>query len=269
MRYTAILTILAASTALFATSAYAAPVGVFALYQFESADATDTSGNGNNGTVGAGVSFVDDGTRGAVASFTPTAGLSGIDTGVDIDASAMTAMTMGGWFNFAGPTAFSPSMMSHDNGGYDRELSLDSRVGFSGGGATADDTLSAYGGSGIGGGVISSGVVVPMDSWFHAVVSYNGASTSIYYNGLLAFVGADTTLPGSSATNLWLGTNPGFNEDWSGLMDDAFVYDRALSADDIGDIYRDGFAPIPLPAGLPLIFAGLGAIAALRMRKKS
>ena len=30
---------------------------------------------------------------------------------------------------------------------------------------------------------------------------------------------------GGSGNSLWLGTNPGFNEDFLGLMDDVFVYD--------------------------------------------
>lgn len=269
MKYTTVFSA-AVLAAIAVAPVQATPVGVLALYQFEDGDARDTSGNGNDGTSSAGIAYVSDASRGAVAQSGFDAGLSGINTGLNINSVVMPNLTMGGWFMRTGPSAWtiSPTMMSHDDGAYDRELSFDSRVGFSGGGASADYALTAYGGSGTG--VVNSGVVPLVNEWFHAAVSYDGTSVRLYLGGVEIETGNDTTDGGGSVATLWLGTNPGFNEDFLGLMDDVFVYDRTLTGDEILDIAQNGFGQasgVPLPTSLSLLLAGLCGLTLSRRKR--
>ncbi|SDI56500.1 LamG domain-containing protein [Lutimaribacter saemankumensis] len=241
--------------------ALAAPISPLAIYTFENGLVTDDSGNGNTGTDLGGVSLLagagHDG--GTAAQFSALAGRTGIDTGIDINRGVLAEMTMGAWVNLTSLTGI-PKVLSHDDFGYDRSLGVDYRgddpgVGF-----------AAFTGSY----VADAPGTATTGSWVHLAVVYSGASSALYLNGSAAASFTDLSAANDSVFNLHIGTNPGFNEDWIGLVDDVFVYGRALSASDIGDIYANGFgaAPIPLPAGLPLLLAGLGGLALVRRKKR-
>lgn len=244
--------LLASTTLLWSTVGAAAPVDYLALYTFNNGTAEDRSANNNDGAVIGGVSFVTDSVRGAVAQFASVAGPSGIDTGIDISPSTRPAITFGGWFLHSG-YGFSPKTMSHDDGGFDRTLGIDQRVG---------NQVSAFTGTG----VLGSGFVPALNTWYHAAVSYDGDLVSLFVNGAFATSAEDST--GPSVYNLFLGANPGFGEDLIGRMDDAFVFGRALAASEVAAIYRDGFGSgsVPLPATLPLVLIGLAGLTATRRR---
>lgn len=171
----------------------------------------------------------------------------------------MNELTMGGWINAASAGAGNAGkMLSHDNGSFDRTMGFDPRgddswvdfAAFTGGGVADIDGISTFG------------------SWVHYAVVYDGTDGQIFQNGVLVETFNDLTDGDSSVHNLFIGTNPGFNEDFDGLIDDVFVFDRALESAEIMDIYTNGFttAPIPVPAGLPLMVVGLGALYTLRRR---
>jgi hypothetical protein len=242
-----------------ASPAAAVTSGLVAFYDFESSDASDASGNGNDGTVVAGVTFGATGYAGSMgAEFTATSGLSGINTGIDINPAAMPALTMGGWFR--ADTINNGKVLSHDNGGFDRTLGLDGRGSVSG----VDWTAFS------GGGVVDADSVtqdVIAGAWQHVAVVYDGAASALYVNGTLAE--SFTATNGTSVWSLFIGTNPSFNEDFIGGADDVFVFSRALSANEIGSIYSDGITitpAVPLPAGLPLLIGGLGVLGLIRRR---
>lgn len=250
--------ILAAGLALSASMAAAVPTDYVALYQFDSADASDSSANGNDGTIVGGVTFGASMTgHGNAAVFTPTGGLSGINTGVDINRGTMSSLTMGGWVYADSATG---KFMSHDNGSFDRTLGFDTR------GDSTGVNVSAFTGSGV---ADIDGAFTGLGSWIHYTVVYDGASSAIYMNGALAETFNEATGLTDSSFSLFLGTNPGFNEDFDGMLDDVFVYDYALSDTDIADIYTTGFtAPpaVPLPAGMPFLIAGMGGLALFRRK---
>lgn len=110
-------------------------------------------------------------------------------------------------------------------------------------------------------------------SWVHLAVVYDGASSGLYINGVLdsTFNDLTSTTPGWTQ-GLFIGTNNYYNEDFDGLVDDVFVFDRALTSAEVATIHSVGFvapALVPLPAGLPLMLGGMIGFAALRRAQKS
>ena len=87
--------------------------------------------------------------------------------------------------------------------------------------------------------VISS---LPANQWVHVAGTYDGTNISLYLNGVPA--GPSTLASGTispSGNNLQIGhdaANP--SRYFHGLIDDASVYNRALSASEISAIYNAG-----------------------------
>lgn len=248
------------------TAAAAAPVDPLAIYTFENGLGTDDSGNGNTGSVLSGATAANNlGFDGGTAlRLDPANGNSGINTGLNISGSAYANVTFGGWVQTTtiGNSGAGGKVLSQDNGGFGRTLGVDSR------GNSAGYDYAAFTGSGV---VDANGSGSLFSSWTHLTVVYNGANSGLYVNGTLSESFVDTTplLPGSET--LFIGSNRKFSEDFHGLVDDIFVYGRALNGADINDIFVNGItnpAPVPLPAGLPLLLLGMGSFGALRMRAK-
>lgn len=249
----------AAVVAISGGAAQAAPVGLLGLYQFNNADLSDSSGNGNNGTAAAGVTFEANGKAvgDGAARFAAVSGLSGFSVPIDINASALPAMTFGAWVSVDPATAALGKFLSHDNGSFDRTLGLDTR-----GGGTAND-FSAFTGSG----VLAGGARV--DNVFtHVAASYDGTNVNLFVNGVLTATAADSTGADVGLTSLFVGTNPGFNEDFVGLMDDVFVFNRALNEAEIAGIVQNGFeiSSVPIPAAAPMLALALAGLALVGRR---
>ena len=244
----------------------AAPLNPLAIYTFDNADGTDSSGNGNHGTiVGAGgTTFTDAGGGrngvGRAMDSSVFAGRTGIETGININPNVFTSLTMGAWV-YARSTGGRGigKFLSHDDGSFDRTVGLDDRGG-------PGTNYGAFTGSGL----LKPAGPDPIGKWFHIAVSYDGANVNLWRNGALAGTATDNTDFDLSIWNLHIGTNPGFNEDFDGLIDDAFVYGRALDEKEVKDIYQNGFGPVsqvPIPATLPLLIGGFAVFGFLRRRR--
>ena len=93
---------------------------------------------------------------------------------------------------------------------------------------------------------------VAIDKWNHYVVTYDSGSGVLasYINGCvvesLALGGSGGALvPNSHSLDIgWLGTGVGA---YNGLIDDVRIYNRALSAAEIQDIYSNPFAAFRIP----------------------
>lgn len=92
-------------------------------------------------------------------------------------------------------------------------------------------------------------------SWFHIVGVYNGTDARVYVNGSLDSNGANNPLTYSSgifdtSVDFNIGardyTTPGY---FDGLIDEAFIFDRALSATEVSDIHTNG-----LTSAIPLLY---------------
>jgi hypothetical protein len=98
-------------------------------------------------------------------------------------------------------------------------------------------------------------VSVPMNQWSHVAGVYNGTSLSIYVNG--ALVGIPVSAPGQispSGNNLQLGHDPSNpSRYFNGMIDEAGVYNTALSSAQIRAIYNAGSAgkcPLTIPPSI-------------------
>lgn len=248
-----------------ASATSATTLDPLALFTFDNGLATDDSGNGNNGTLRAGTSAGPSRDGSTALNLTPSRGTSGLETTININKSAMLSMSMGGWVFARSPgVGIGGKFLSHDNGAYGRTLGIDAR------GDSAGSDFAAFAGSGV---EDANGSGALFGSWVHLAVVYNGAASGLYVNGVLdsTFNDLTTTQPGLTQ-GLFIGTNNYFDEDFDGLVDDVFVFDRALTAAEVATIHADGFAapaPVPLPAGLPLMLGGMIGFAALRRAQKS
>jgi len=102
----------------------------------------------------------------------------------------------------------------------------------------SDNGTDAVGANTVGG-------VLAVDTWAHVAVVYNGTDIRIYVNGALSENGSDN--PASYSGGIYNGTaevhvggRDGSTNYFDGLIDEAAVFDRALSADEIADIYNNG-----------------------------
>ncbi|OGL73053.1 hypothetical protein A3D72_02440 [Candidatus Uhrbacteria bacterium RIFCSPHIGHO2_02_FULL_57_19] len=183
----------------------------------------DTSGNGNNGSC-AGATCPTAGVSGKLNTATSFDGVNdAITTGLNVDQSSGQLLTICAWAYPASTSAGDHDLISTDNGGYD--WSIDRLVS-----TWRLATGSAY---------WSTGVSVDASTWQHVCGVWDASNIYFYKNGVSTSLGSG---PGydTSDTVLTIGRNPGFAELWDGRIDEVAVYNRALSATEISDLYKRG-----------------------------
>jgi hypothetical protein len=180
---------------------------------------------------------------------------------ININPSALPKLTFGAWFNADGADAVIRGLISHDNGGFDRTLTVDTR--------NSDGAVNwqMFTGGGTAHFPGAAGNVVP-DAWTFVAVVYDMlANTScLYVDGTYGCVGASPSTDALSVTTI--GRNPNFDFPCIGRIDDVFFFDEALSKAQLDDIRRDGIA-VPTPATLPLVIAAAAGLVVSRRRVKA
>jgi len=118
-------------------------------------------------------------------------------------------------------------------------------VTFAYAGGTGDiETITSYGAAPAGDG-----------NWHHIVATTtNGGATQLYVDGVLEATGAGpATIAASGGNNnvLCIGCNPDNGREFNGFIDDVAMWDRALTAAEVSEIYDAGVAGEPLSTLIP------------------
>ena len=97
--------------------------------------------------------------------------------------------------------------------------------------------------------VASTGPIIPLNTWFHLAVTYDGATIELYYNGQPIINTAKTgTLDTDASVSVNLGRNAGGADSTTqlnGRLDDVRVYARALRAGEIEALYLNSLVGFP------------------------
>ncbi len=90
-----------------------------------------------------------------------------------------------------------------------------------------------------------NGVIVADNQWRHVAVTVNRDDVQggkFYVDGNVVYTFDPTVRSGSldTSANLWIGQEGGGGADYSGTIDEVRLYNRCLSAEDIGDVMQAG-----------------------------
>ncbi len=183
----------------------------------------------NNGTLMNGADFVTDvspDNRGQVLD------LDGTDDhvicGNDASLNLQGSLTLLAWiyprsFGTTYPRIFDKGYTS--NAGYAFMLS-------------SSDSNTNYMTYGTGVDVYSNPNVVSLNSWQHVVVVHDGTNIIFYVDGQEVGTASGASPPDSLSSELYIGMRDSNERQFDGLMDDAMIYDRSLSAAEILEIYN-------------------------------
>jgi hypothetical protein len=189
--------------------------GLVAHYEFEG-NANDSSGNENHGTEHGGVSYVD-GVIGQAGNF------DGIDDVFELDNIDFPNKTISfsQWVKFSSFNSENPILDKH--GAYMLRYKKNGELGFYIAGL---DTLWGN-------------IVLEINHWYHIIATYDGVKQKIYIdNKLIIEQDIIGILPSSNYPLYVLSDETAVYWYSDGLIDDLRIYNRALSEDEISELYN-------------------------------
>ena len=219
-------------------------VGYWKLDDASGTTATDSSGNGNNGTLTNGPTWSTGQVGGGVT-------FDGTDDAISIlDANALdgATFTVSLWTRSSATGSHQWSRLISKKNVYNSSDGWEITMVASAA-APQDDTHLYFSGSS------GSNVQLPCvtswsaGAWHHVVAVYSGSSVTVYCDGLLK--GSGTIAPIiANAFPLAIGDNAAFNEGkWQGGVDEARIYNRSLSDEEVKKLYQTT-APTGIDTGL-------------------
>jgi hypothetical protein len=157
---------------------------------------------------------------------------------INVNPSVMPQATMGAWVWVDSiPTGRPSQVMSHDStGGFGRSIALDTR-GLDGLQTFGAHRLSAFAGQG----VLRGPVNASIGTWTFVAAVYDGGTVTLYVDG--ATPQSATFIPVVGYRIVRVGRNPSgvsSGEQFKGSIDNVFVVNRALTADQIAEIRAGG-----------------------------
>jgi len=197
----------------------------------------DVSGNGNTGfiqsTVLGTTSAPTAGKIGQAFKFPGTATTFGISAANSSSLAITGNITMSAWVKTNGPTSTRQVIMSRWGGTNSYALALDSNISCSGG-TKAEIFINP--------GAMCSSSSVSTGKWHLVTATYDGATEKLYIDGVLDASQAASGAIGNGGQDLHIGyESAGFGgAAFSGAMDDLRIYNRALNATEIQQLYELG-----------------------------
>jgi PKD repeat protein len=199
--------------------------GLVASYSFEETSGSqviDASGNANNGTISGA-------TRTSAGRFGRALKFNGKSDWVTVDHSASLNLTKGmtleAWVYPTASTSTPATLLMKEASG---TASYRIYSNISGAGPTSAVNI---GGAGK---ILSSGSKLPVNAWSHVAATYDGATHKLYVDGKLVKSAPQTGSIDTSTGKLRIGGNSIWGYYFAGYIDEVRIYNRALSAAEIG-----------------------------------
>jgi glucose/arabinose dehydrogenase len=215
--------IVAPATATVYTATYQPDLGLVLAYAFEETSgtsATDVSAAKNNGTV-------NGATRTASGKFGRALSFDGVNDRVDVpDAASLdltTGMTLEAWVKPTTNAGWRTAILK-ELGASDLAYALYTSDGAK---PRAETRTGAYN-------TAAGTAALPLNAWSHLASTYDGATLRFFVNGVQVGAKSVTGSMPATANPLRIGGNIVWGEYFSGLIDEVRVYNRALTATEIG-----------------------------------
>jgi glucose/arabinose dehydrogenase/fibronectin type 3 domain-containing protein len=228
------------------------PTGLVAGYTFDAGSGTalqDVSGNGNTGSI-TGATWVA-GKYGGGLQFDGTANIVSVPSSSSLN-TVTSAMTLAAWIK---PTAAQSGW---------RTILQKQPDAFYLNASNSNGPLLPSGGGTIGGWsqFVSGSTASPVNTWTHVALTYDGSMLRLYVNGTLASSAAAGGAVQTTTNPLWIGGNQPYGEFFTGVIDEARVYNRALSATEIQSAMNTPLVPGAPDNQAPTTPSGLTATVA-------
>ena len=89
--------------------------------------------------------------------------------------------------------------------------------------------------------LIATSAVLTTGTWIHVAAVYDGSQMRLYQDGVeVGSTGNTGTIDQNAAVSAWIGQNPDGNRPFDGLIDDVQIHSRALSAAEIAALASGG-----------------------------
>jgi hypothetical protein len=226
-------------------SAAAQTPGLVAAYAFNETSGTtviDVSGN-NNGTMGSTVTRIATGKFGGALVFNGTNTLVTIPNSASLQLT--TGMTLEAWVNPSAATSAWRDVIYKGNDNYYLSATSTSSGKPAGGGTFGATTVETFGAT-----------ILPVNTWTHLAVTYDGATLRLYVNGAQVSSLARTGNLLTSTNPLQIGGDSIYGQFFQGMIDEVRVYNRALSQAEIQTDMNTpvgGTPPLTAPSNLTAI----------------
>ena len=208
----------------------------------------DVSGNANTGTI-TGATWSTQGRYGNALSFNGSNSVVRVANSASLNVT--TGMTLSAWVRPAATLSGWRTIIQRQTDAYFLHAS------------NGDGPLRPAGGGTFGGSTdfVGGPAAIPANAWTHLALTYDLATMRLYVNGSQVATRAATGAVQTNSNPLWIGGNTPYGEYFQGLIDEARVYNRALTPAEIQTDMSTAVsppAPDPTPPSTP---TGLGATA--------
>ena len=85
-----------------------------------------------------------------------------------------------------------------------------------------------------------SNVVVPINTWTHIAVTFEGTTVKFYKNGVLSDTKIQTNMPNAGLNTIYIGGYTSWGTYLNGALDNVKIYNRALTAQEVASEYSGG-----------------------------